>query len=144
MVSDKTTLLNELAQGLVKEEEGRQWFSALPSGEQREVLHLLWFFAAQAGANRGDVDRAIELSGLSPGFTPCVLVKRGPLSVAAAKVANLPHVEHEKSFRLLLALFRLADERRLRTECKEGCSHPWHGSRRASGPGGNDGSSTAG
>ncbi|XXX73574.1 DUF5958 family protein [Sorangium sp. So ce134] len=118
--------LNRLAQGLITEEEGRLWFGGLVEGEQRDVLGKLWFFAAQAGAREGDVDNAIARAQLKPSFTPCVLLKTGRLKIQAAKVLGLPLAEYEKSFRLLSALFQIADERRRREECKDGCSHWWH------------------
>ncbi|WP_437814646.1 DUF5958 family protein [Sorangium sp. So ce1078] len=119
-------LLNELAQGFVTNEEGRHWFSQLAEGEQRDVLGKLWFFAAQAGARESDVDVAIARAQLKPSFTPCVLLRNGPLKVQAAKVLGLPSAENEKSFRLLSAMFQVADERRRKEECKDGCSHWWH------------------
>ena len=39
---------------------------------------------------------------------------------------SLPEPERDKAFRLFLALFSLADERRRKTECASGCSHWWH------------------
>ncbi|WP_433931902.1 DUF5958 family protein [Sorangium cellulosum] len=119
-------LLNQLAQGLVTKEEGHRWFSGLAEGEQRDVLGKLWFFAAQAGARESDVDVAIARAQLKPSFTPCALLRNGRLKIQAAKVLGLPLAEHEKSFRLLSALFQVADERRRKEECKDGCSHWWH------------------
>lgn len=119
-------LMNQLAQGLVSEDEGRRWFSQLASGEQRDVLSKLWLFAAQAGARESDVDDAIARAKLKPSFTPCVVLRNGRLKIQAAKVIDLPLAEREKSFRLLLALFQVADERRRNEECRNGCTHWWH------------------
>jgi hypothetical protein len=118
--------LNRLAQELDSERGGLQWFGQLADNEQREVLSRLWLFSAQAGARECDVDAAIARAKLKATFTPCVLLKGGRLKVQVAKVLNLPHVEYGKSFRLFLALFKIADERRRRTDCQNGCSHWWH------------------
>lgn len=126
MPSDAEVFLNRLAQGIAPEDEGRRWFGRLSADERLSALRSLWMFAAQAGAVEGDVDVAIIRSALKPTFTPSTLLKNGPLKVQVAKVLNLPESEQEKSFRLLLALFTVADERRRTTTCLGGCSHWWH------------------
>jgi hypothetical protein len=54
------------------------------------------------------------------------LLKKGRLKFQVAKLLKLPHAERERSFRLLLALFQIADERRRSTACLNSCSHWWH------------------
>jgi hypothetical protein len=126
MSLEREVFLNRLAQGLVPEEEGRLWFLELAVGEQCATLQTLWFLAAQAGARQDDVGDAIIRAKLKASLTPCVLLKSGDLKIQAAKVLGLPQSEYEKCFRLLLALFEIADERRRSTECRNGCSHWWH------------------
>lgn len=126
MPPESDVLLNRLGQGTVSEHEGCQWFGHLAGDEQREVLNRLWYFAAQAGAQEGDVADAIVRAKLKATFTPCVLLKNGRLKIQVAKLLDLPHAERERSFRLLLALFQIADERRRSTTCATGCSHWWH------------------
>ncbi|WP_438031326.1 DUF5958 family protein [Sorangium sp. So ce233] len=126
MPPERGVILNQLARGAISEEDGRRWFVQLAGDEQREALNKLWFFAAQAGARESDVDGAITRADLEPTFTPCVLLKNGRLRIQTAKLLGLPHTEHERSFRLLLALFQIADERRRSTTCINGCSHRWH------------------
>jgi Family of unknown function (DUF5958) len=126
MPTETEIVLNRLAQQIVAEEEGLRWFAGLGVDEQKGVLQKLWMFAAQAGASVNDVDAAIQRARLKPSLTPCVLLKGGPLKVQVAKVLGLPIGEREKSFRLLLALFQVADERRRSTSCVKGCSHWWH------------------
>lgn len=126
MPTERDVLLNQLAQGLVPADEGRRWFNRLAEGEQRDVLEQLWIFAAQAGARESDVDVAIARAQLKSSFTPCVLLRNGRLKIQVAKVLELPFVEREKSFRLLSALFQVADERRRNEDCINGCSHWWH------------------
>ena len=120
-------LLNQCAQGVRQLEDGINWFRGLLSDEQREVLRTLSYLTLQAGAGHVDVNNAIRKSELKPTFTPCVLLqKEADLGVQLAKVVSLPPDEHEKSFRLLLCLLSVADERRRDTKCSDGCAHWWH------------------
>lgn len=126
MPLDDDAFINQLAQQVVDLEEGLRWFAGLDAGSQMRVLQKTWIFAAQAGAHEHDVDAAIVRARLKPTFTPCVLVKKGSLKVQVTKIVGLPAAEREKSFRLLLALFQIADERRRLTSCLGGCTHWWH------------------
>ena len=118
--------LNQLAQGVVPAPDGEAWFAALPPALQGAALRELSMMVGQAGARDADVGPAIARSGLRPTFTPCVLLAKGPLRQRLGQAARLPADEGPKTFRLLLALLALADERRRRERCAGGCSHWWH------------------
>jgi hypothetical protein len=127
MPSETELLLNRLGQGVTPVAEGIRWFSNLAPAEQLAALRTLWNFAVQASLLKEDVDVAVVRSGLKSTFTPVVLMlSGGPTKIVAAKVLNLPPAEYAKSFRLFLALFQQADERRRRTACANGCKHWWH------------------
>jgi hypothetical protein len=117
--------LNEIGRSILVE-AGVNWFRSLDDKTKTAVLIDLVMFALQAGARPSDAEPAIARSGLKPTFTPCVLLKRSPLSSSLAKIRQLPPNEQEKSFRLLVALYRIADDRRRSTRCAGGCSHWWH------------------
>lgn len=118
--------LNQLAQSVGAIEGGEEWFRARDLAKQRGILRALACFAAQAGAGPSDADAAIARSGLRPGHTPAVLLRGGRLRMQVAKILALPAGEHERAFRLLLALFAIADARRRSLQCSGGCSHSWH------------------
>ena len=91
------------------------------------MLRDLASIAHQAHLRAEEVGPAMQLAGLKPTFTPCVLVSKGASPEKAFhKIASLPEAEWEKSFRLLLGLLSIADARRRATHCAQGCSHEWH------------------
>ncbi|MEU6600351.1 DUF5958 family protein [Streptomyces flaveolus] len=114
-------ILNELAQGIRPVAEGVEWFEGLPEDDRRKVLHALVLFCGQARAREEDVPESIVLSGIRPTHTPAVMLTKWRFGMAA-----LPPYELTKSFRLLVALFTIADTRRRTLYCTGGCSHAWH------------------
>jgi hypothetical protein len=120
--------LNQIAQGLISWTEGVSWFNGLPSLARSAVLRELAAIAKQSHPKADEVEQAIQLAGLKPTFTPCVLVTKAAPAPEQAfhKVISLPEDEWEKSFRLLVGLLAIADARRRSTHCAEGCSHEWH------------------
>jgi hypothetical protein len=125
-MDEKTIRINRLAQGLDSVDTGIEWFQSGAADEKQLILDTLAMCASQSHPRLNEIDEGIKLSGLKPTFTPCVLIKAKPFKEAIGKIRNLPENEWEKAFRLLLALFSIADSRRRRTDCKHGCSHPWH------------------
>ncbi|MFF8931260.1 DUF5958 family protein [Streptomyces longwoodensis] len=113
--------LNELAQGLRPAAEGVDWFEGLSEDEQRKVLRALVEFCGQARACEDDVPESIARSGIRPTHTPAVMLTKWRFGMAA-----LPAYELAKSFRLLVALFSIADIRRRILHCADGCGHEWH------------------
>jgi hypothetical protein len=114
-------VLNELAQGLRPTTEGVEWFEGLSEDDQRKVLHSLVGFCGQARACVDDVPESIARSGIRPTHTPAVMLTKWRFGMAA-----LPAYELTKSFRLLVALFSIADTRRRTRHCADGCGHEWH------------------
>ena len=119
--------LNRIAQGLVDEDTGLRWFATASTEERIRVLQYLAHMAHQAQPRSEDVSVAIARSGLRPTFTACVMLQSSdrPTQVLS-RIAVLPEAEQVKSFRLLMALFSVADTRRRETHCKNGCTHEWH------------------
>ena len=119
--------LNRIAQGLLAEDVGLRWFEGLSAEERIAVLRDLVHITAQSHPNGEEVPLAIAKSGLKPTFTPCVMLRTAEQpGRALSRIASLSAPEHTKSFRLLLALFSIADTRRRETQCKDGCTHEWH------------------
>ncbi|MGR4849972.1 DUF5958 family protein [Streptomyces sp. LARHCF252] len=114
-------VLNELAQGLRPTTEGVEWFEGLSEDDQRKVLHSLVGFCGQARACEDDVPESIARSGIRPTHTPAVMLTKWRFGMTA-----LPADELTKSFRLLVALFSIADTRRRTRHCADGCGHEWH------------------
>ncbi|MFF9179271.1 DUF5958 family protein [Streptomyces sp. NPDC014793] len=114
-------ILNELAQGLRSVDEGVLWFKGLSEGDRRKVLHAVVLFSEQARARKEDVPDSIARSGIRPTHTPAVMLTKWRFGMEA-----LPSYELTRSFRLLVALFSIADTRRRALHCASGCSHAWH------------------
>ncbi|WP_432162821.1 DUF5958 family protein [Streptomyces tendae] len=114
-------ILNELAQGLRSVDEGVEWFESLSEDDQRKILHALVLFCGQARACEEDVPESIARSGIRPTHTPAVMLTKWHFGMEV-----LPAYELIKSFRLLVALFSIADSRRRALHCVGGCGHVWH------------------
>ncbi|MET8577792.1 MULTISPECIES: DUF5958 family protein [unclassified Streptomyces] len=114
-------ILNELVQGLRPVDEGVEWFKRLSESDQRKVVHALVLFCGQARAREEDVPESIARSGIRPTHTPAVMLTKWRFGMEA-----LPAYELTKSFRLLVALFSIADTRRRTLYCADGCDHAWH------------------
>lgn len=125
-MNERMILLNELSQGRRSLQEGLVWFGSLSIDEQRLVIRELAYYILQAKATQDEVEASIGLAGVKSTVTPAVLLSRGPLREQLAKVGNLPESEMGKSFRILISLLSVADARRRRIECANGCQHPWH------------------
>ncbi|MDV5147351.1 DUF5958 family protein [Streptomyces sp. SBC-4] len=121
MLHAHEVVLNELAQGLRPQTEGVEWFESLSEDDQRKVLHALVLFCGQARARQDDVPESIARSAIRPTHTPAVMLTKWRFGME-----RLPAYELTKSFRLLVALFSIADTRRRALHCAEGCGHEWH------------------
>ncbi|MPY35184.1 hypothetical protein FNH09_29255 [Streptomyces adustus] len=121
MLYGHEVILNELAQGLRPTAEGVEWFEGHSEDDQRKVLHALVLFCHQARACEDDVPESIARSGIRPTHTPAVMLAKWRFGMP-----DLPAHELGKSFRLLVALFGIADTRRRTLRCAGGCGHEWH------------------
>ncbi|WP_420349631.1 DUF5958 family protein [Pelagibius sp.] len=126
--------LNQLAQGIVPMSTGAGWFEEQDDERQVDVLRALAVFAREAGTTGEAAAAAIQQSKLRPTFTPCVIMAKaaeqdslgsGSIRRAFAKIISLPASERQKSFALLVALLRVADDRR-RHNCGACTRHWWH------------------
>ncbi|QNP64131.1 DUF5958 family protein [Streptomyces genisteinicus] len=121
MLHPSEVVVNELAQGARTMDEGVAWFGGLTEAGRREVLHHLVLFCRQARAREEDVPESIRRSGIRPTHTPAVMLAKWRFGMG-----SLPAHELTKSFRLLVALFAIADTRRRTLYCAGGCGHEWH------------------
>jgi hypothetical protein len=126
MINERLILLNELSQGRRPLQEGIVWFESLPIYEQRQVIRELAYYIVQAKATEEEVEASFGLARVKSTVTPAVLLARGQLPEQLAKIGKLPAAEMGKSFRILVSLLSVADARRRRVECANGCTHLWH------------------
>ena len=117
---------NAVVQGKASPEEARTWFIRLSPDSQREAIRWLCQAGLQASVLDTDVPAAIAKAGIRPTVSAATALLAGHLNVQMSKLLNMKGKDAEHAFRLLLALFALADERRRMERCKNGCSHWWH------------------
>ncbi|WP_103355357.1 DUF5958 family protein [Amycolatopsis sp. CA-128772] len=122
---ERAIRLNELAQGLRSLDDETRWFERQDPAVRRAILAELAFYAWQARAAEQDRDAAIRRAGIKPGDTAAVLLRAGVPHVQLRKICALPDYQQVPAFRLLAALFGVADDRR-RAQCAGQCTHPWH------------------
>jgi hypothetical protein len=126
-ISPDAVMLNRVAQGGLPFADAVRWFEALPESERQPWLTTLALMCHQAHPRTDEIDKALSLAELKPTFTPCVMLRSEVRPERAlSRIAALPQDEHGKAFRLLFALYCIADTRRRETECRNGCSHEWH------------------
>jgi len=124
---DQTELqINKIAQGFIELRDGIDWFDACDLKSKKEILLSLSYFLGQAHPTRKEVDDGIELCELKRTYTPCVLMAEKPFNDALSKIKKLPESEWKKSFILWVTILSIADKRRRKTDCLNGCTHKWH------------------
>jgi hypothetical protein len=121
--SETERVVNEVAQGCRTLDDGAAWFSGLSPVGRQAVLHEVGGYAVQAHITAADGSAGVAQSGVKPTANPSVMICMDPPRYG---FANLPGDEHVKAFRVLVSVFSVADTRRRRTYCKDGCGHAWH------------------
>ncbi|MFD8986143.1 DUF5958 family protein [Streptomyces sp. NPDC059564] len=116
-------VVNEVAQGFRTLDDGMAWFSGLSLTSRQEVLQQVAGYAMQAHITAADGHAGVARSGVKPTANPSVMICMDPPRYG---FASLPADEHMKAFRVLVAVFTVADTRRRETHCKGTCGHPWH------------------
>lgn len=121
-ISD-TISLNRYGQKLIGHEILLSLFSSFELYEKRRYLQEIIALIVQSKPRIEDIDSAIFESKLKTTYTPCVLLKKGVDNHYLNKIAELAEIELDKAFLLLLALFRVAYQRRF--EAERNHSHKW-------------------
>lgn len=127
-MDERDALLNRMAQLDAPQAAGAAWFERASQEERSDALERLALFCWQAHPTPAEVEVAANRSGLKSTHTPCVML----LSAQSLgqhpfrRVAELPANEQAKAFTLLLSVLAVADARRRRDQCGNGCTHDWH------------------
>ncbi len=113
---EKEIKINLFAQGLCDINLMKDDFNLLDVDKKRSYLHDLVILIIQSKPITSDIETAILDSKLKHTFTPCVMLKKGIERFNLLKITELPINELEKSFILLIHLFKTAYLRRFEKE----------------------------
>jgi len=123
MILEDEILINKFGQGLVDIESLLHRVGSFDSLQKDKFFSDLLFLISQSRPSIADIEVAITASKLKPTFTPCVLLRKGVAYHNLKKIAELPQGELEKSFVLLLSLFKICYQRRFESEKND--PHKW-------------------
>jgi hypothetical protein len=119
--------INRISQDKINLNDGITWFSNLDIFQKREIIQNLAYFIQQAHPDKDSIDIGIKAAPVKETMTPVVIIKTTKsISIALNKIIALPDSELDKSFKILICIFRAADTKRREGSCKHGCSHEWH------------------
>lgn len=116
---EKEISLNLFAQGIYDINRMIDDFKSLSLEMKRIYLNDIIILIIQSKPNSTDIETSIDISKLKSTYTPCVILKKGIEKHNLQKIANLPTNELDKSFILLIHLFRTAYLRRFEIEKNE-------------------------
>lgn len=126
---DVELMINQAAHGVTPFADVGRWFEAQGPETKRKAIVMLSNMIVNAKYLPSDGPLAIELSGLKPTLTPCVLLSKGAHRNRLNQIEALSGDKVQRqAFELLLALLGVADRRRKADVCGHGCTrHWWHG-----------------
>lgn len=108
--------VNKFGQNLVEINDLSNIFSLLTLNEKKEFLNDILFLIMQSKPKEEDIENAIKESNLKKTYTPCILLQKGVANHNLKKLLDLPENEINKSFILLLHLFKISYSRRFEIE----------------------------
>lgn len=112
----KEIQVNKFGQNLVEINDLSNVFSLLTLNEKKEFLNDILFLIMQSKPKEEDIENAIKESNLKKTYTPCILIQKGVANHNLKKLLELPENEINKSFILLLHLFKISYSRRFEIE----------------------------
>lgn len=123
MKIENEILVNQYGQGLTEINKLENVFSLFDLQEKKAFLKHIIFLIMQSKPKEDDIEASIELSKLKKTYTPCILLTKGVANHNLMKLLELPANELNKSFILLLSLFKVAYKRRFEIEKND--IHKW-------------------
>lgn len=122
---EQEILINQYGQGIAHIDSLVSLFSSMDKDLQKAFLMHLLTLIQQPKPRNEDIQLAIQESKLRTTFTPCVMLKKGVAIHNLMTLINLPENELQKTFILLLSLFKIAYQRRY-TEEKDHPGKWWY------------------
>ena len=109
-------LINKYGQNLIVLQQLKDKFGLLDLLQKKLFLNDILYLIMQSKPKEEDIEPAIKESKLKPSYTPCVILRKGVANHHLQKIVELPDVELNKAFVLLLSLFKIAYKRRFEIE----------------------------
>lgn len=125
-MNEREITINKIAQGIIPLAEGLEWFQSSDENTRSEIMRTLDLCIYQSHPNKDDIEKGIEKSGLKSTYSPCILIQTKPFNEVRRKVLRMSGIDQDRSFRLFVTVFSVADERRRKEQCAGGCAHDWH------------------
>lgn len=124
-------IINKIAQDKIDFNIGIQYLLEDPEYNFNELFSSLRFFIFNAIPNKADYNSdayqdALNTIPLKSTSTPIVILKRFQTKIAFDKLSELTPNEHKNVLISLICIFKIIDNKRRNTDCKNGCSHYWH------------------
>ena len=113
---EEQILINKYGQDLIDVMQLSQIFNLLNLSEKRAFLNNIHYLILQSKPLYDDIEVSIKNSELRSTFTPCVLLRKGLANHNITKIIQLPEDELDKVLLLLLSLFKVAYQRRFKSE----------------------------
>jgi len=108
--------VNKYGQNLISINDITDKFILKILNDKKEYLSEIVNLIQQSKAKDDDISLAIKNSNLKSTYTPCVLIKKGLISNVFENMISLPENELQKVLILFLSLFKIAYERRYKSE----------------------------
>lgn len=130
-INPQELLINKIAQDKIDFKTGLTLLLEDDQYEFEKLHGTLYNYIINSIPNKTDYNTetyqtAINTIPLKPTYTPIVILKTYPTTIALKKLTQLPKSENKKTITALLWIFKITDTERRNTECKNGCGHFWH------------------
>lgn len=97
------------------------------NGEEYEILNRMAFLMMQSGPQPIIIKDSIEsLPKFLKNSSASSILKNNHINNAIRKILNLSIDDCEKSFMVMLFIFKASDTWRRENICKNNCGHEWH------------------
>lgn len=119
---------NAFAQDKISFEEIKNFYkTSIENGKEYEMLDRMTFLLMQSGPQTRIIEDSIEvLPRHLKNSNAASILKNNHINNAIRKILGLPSSDYEKSFMVILFVFKASDTWRRENVCRNHCAHEWH------------------
>jgi hypothetical protein len=118
--------INSFAQSLRTMTQMTDWFESNDNQLKRNIINQIWDFLQNTRPTKDEINEGINKSEQKDSYTAAIILRRFSFKEARHKILELPDNELTKTFKFIIAIFKVSDTRRRTMECKGQCGHFWH------------------